>query len=281
MLVFSNAYELQAELPTSFSSLGLVPTMGALHQGHISLVERAIKENSHVIVSIYVNPTQFNRVEDLEQYPRNIDKDLETLAPYSNKIMVYIPTNEDLYPEGIKVKTYAFGTLTQYFEGAYRPGHFDGVATVIESLFTRINPTKAYFGEKDFQQVLVIKALVKLLSLNIKIISCPIIRAKDGLALSSRNALLSKEHLEKACVIYNILQKITENRGHWNVQQMRAYFFEKIEALSGFKIDYFAVADPKTLTPEEELIPSKNYRIFIAVYAGTIRLIDTIELRRK
>ncbi len=281
MLVFSSAKELLAALPPPFTSLGLVPTMGALHQGHLSLVERAMKENSHVVVSIYVNPTQFNSLEDLERYPRNIEEDLKTLAPFSSKVVVYAPTDEDLYPAGIQAKSYAFGTLTQYLEGAYRPGHFDGVATVIESLFSKITPTKAYFGEKDFQQVQVIKALVALLALEVEIISCPILRAEDGLALSSRNVLLTTEQREAAPKLYQTLQTIIEKRNQWNVQEMTAYFFEQIEAVPNFTIDYFAVADPKTLVPVDQLFPSKSYRIFVAVYAGATRLIDTVEFHRK
>jgi len=161
MLVFTTAEELSSCLKSQSQTVGLVPTMGALHLGHLALVEKACKENKWVVVSIYINPTQFNNTEDLEKYPVTLEKDLQLLEPFHKQLLVYSPSNQEMYPSGFFKKSYDFGTLTKHMEGAFRPGHYDGVATVVELLFKKTTPTKAYFGEKDFQQLQVIRALVK------------------------------------------------------------------------------------------------------------------------
>lgn len=281
MLIFKKAEELQKNLNSSISSLGLVPTMGALHPGHLSLIEKAVKENTKVVVSIYINPTQFNRTEDLENYPKNLEKDLQILKPFEKQLLLYTPDHNEVYPEGIQSKKYDFGSLAQHMEGAHRPGHFDGVATVVEALFKNIKPNKAYFGEKDFQQLQIIKALNSALDLGIEIVDCPSLRATDGLALSSRNALMTDIQKKAATVIYQTLNYINNQAIDWSIKEMELYFKSKIEAEEGFKMDYFCIAEPSDLVPVTHLDSRKEFRIFIAVYAGKTRLIDNVKLDRK
>lgn len=281
MLIVRTAEELQKNLNSKISSLGLVPTMGALHLGHLSLVEQAFKENSHVVVSIYVNPTQFNNANDLKRYPQNLENDLKMLKPFEKQLILYTPEHTDIYPKGIQSRKYEFGSLSQFMEGAFRPGHFDGVATVVEALFRNIMPNKAYFGEKDFQQLQIIKALNNTLNLGIEIVGCPLFRGSDGLALSSRNSLMSDDHRAAAAVIYQTLNYLTEQASDWSIKEMELYFKSKIENKKGFRMDYFCIADPSNLVPVSHLDSRKEYRIFIAVFAGKTRLIDTIKLLRK
>ena len=281
MLIVHTAEELQNSLKSKSASLGLVPTMGALHQGHLSLVSRAANENKKVVVSIYVNPTQFNHSKDLDNYPKDIDKDIDLLKPFEKQLILYVPSHSDLYPEGIKSKKFDVGSLTAHMEGASRPGHFNGVATIVEALLVNIRPTRAYFGEKDFQQLQVIRALNQKLDLGIDIVNCPLQRAENGLALSSRNALLTKEQKSEAAVIYQTLEYLNKSATDWSVGEMELYFKSKVEAIKDFKVDYFSIASPSDLIPVSHLDSRKNYRIFVAVYAGKTRLIDTIELVRK
>ena len=199
MKTFISHKKLDNELRNSEGSLGLVPTMGSLHRGHISLIEKATANNTNVIVSIFINPTQFDENQDLRNYPKNLQNDLQLLQNFSN-ILVYIPEISDLYPKKTKAKDYDFGKLDKIMEGEFRPGHFNGVATIVEKLFTIFYPDFAYFGEKDFQQVIIIKALVEQQELSTKIISCPTIRENDGLAMSSRNQLLKEGYRKNAAI---------------------------------------------------------------------------------
>ena len=280
MLIFHSASELQKNLNSSATSIGLVPTMGGLHFGHISLIQKAIKDNMRVIVSIYLNPTQFNQSEDLENYPRNIEKDLKILMPLKNNLILYIPNNQEIYPTGISSKKYDFGSLSKYMEGKVRPGHFDGVATIVEALFEKIKPDKAYFGEKDFQQLQVVRALNKKLNLGIEIIACKTVRTSEGLALSSRNSLLSSRQIDNAKVIYQTLKYINTKISDWSIEEMKYYFKSKIEAYEDFKLEYFCVVTPCDLVPVTFLDSKKEYRVFVAVFAGKTRLIDNIKLFR-
>ena len=280
MLVFRTATALKKQLVLQKKTVGLVPTMGALHAGHISLVEQACKENDLVIVSIYVNPTQFNVLEDLENYPRNLDDDQKLLQPFSKKIFLYVPENEDLYPNGVVSKTYGFGSLAMYMEGLSRPGHYDGVATIVEALLKNTSPARAYFGEKDFQQLQIIRALNTRLHLGVEIIECPLIREKNGLAMSSRNQLLPPHQREVASVIYKSLEVILQKANTWSLHEMKSFFVSEIEGLEGFRVDYFAIASPSDLIPVKQLKPNQVYRVFVAVYVGKTRLIDTVELKR-
>ena len=280
MVIFHTASELKKNLTSSATSIGLVPTMGGLHIGHISLIQKAIKDNMKVIVSIYLNPTQFNQSEDLENYPRNIQKDVKILMPFKNNLILYIPNNQEIYPTGISSKKYDFGSLAKYMEGKVRPGHFDGVATIVEALFEKIKPNKAYFGEKDFQQLQVVRALNKKLNLGIEIIACKTVRTSEGLALSSRNSLLSSRQIDNAKVIYQTLKYINTKISDWSIKEMKYYFKSKIEAYEDFKLEYFYVVTSCDLVPVTFLDSKKEYRVFVAVFAGKTRLIDNIKLLR-
>ena len=276
--MFNTHSEVQSFLKDKKKSVGLVPTMGALHKGHISLVEKAAQENEWIIVSIFVNPTQFNNPEDLANYPKNIAEDKIMLAPFKEKLILYVPKSKDLYPKNLISKEFCFAGLEKQMEGTFRPGHFNGVATVIESLFHKLLPNRAYFGEKDFQQLQIIKALTKQLGLNIKIIGCPIVREKDGLALSSRNKLLTLEERKAASVIFKTLKEIKSRQENWNINEMETYFKKSIEREYHLRTEYFFIAKTNDLIPLKALDKGGCYRIFVAVFAGKTRLIDTLEL---
>tara|TARA_Y100000996_G_scaffold388057_1_gene347335 strand:+ start:471 stop:1325 length:855 start_codon:yes stop_codon:yes gene_type:complete len=280
MLVFKASEDIRVYFKSRRSSIGLVPTMGALHQGHISLVKKACKENKYVVVSIYINPTQFNDDKDLEKYPVDLTKDQKLLSPYSNQIIIYSPEHKDLYPKGTQSNSYNFGSISKYMEGAFRPGHFNGVATVVEALFKKIKPNRAYFGEKDFQQFQVIKALNKQKRLGVKLISCPIVREKDGLAMSSRNKQLTSEQRVAASEIYKSLQMISSNQIEKNFAKMKQFFIDRVERTQALKVEYFCIALDTDLIPRTKLESKRNYRVFVAVLAEKTRLIDTVELKR-
>lgn len=280
MLTFKASKEIRAYLKSRSKSIGLVPTMGALHSGHLSLVKKACEENDYVVISIYVNPTQFNHKIDLESYPSTPDGDTILLDSFSDQIIFYTPDHKDLYPGKIKSKSYYFGSITTHMEGQFRPGHFNGVATVVEALFKNIKPKNAYFGEKDFQQLQMIKNLNVQKKLNITIVGCPIVREKDGLAMSSRNSLLSPEQRKAAPVIYATLQTLNEKYLKCDVSQMSVFFKKQVEQ-HRLKVEYFFVASINDLIPVSKLEFNKKYRFFVAVFAGKTRLIDTIELNRK
>ena len=280
MYVFTTHGELRSFLKKQIGSIGLVPTMGALHKGHLSLVQKAAENNDWVLISIFVNPTQFNEANDLAKYPKNTEKDLEILTPYNKNLIVYTPDDSDLYPKAINAKKYNFGSLALYMEGAFRDNHFNGVATVIEALFWNLKPDRAYFGEKDFQQLQIIKALNDQLNLGIEIIGCPIIREIDGVAMSSRNQLLNKKERNTAPIIFQTLRKIDENSDQWDVNYMTNFFKQSVEKNSFLRVEYFFVAEEATLIPVKSLKKQNNYRIFVAVNAGKTRLIDTLKLGR-
>ena len=278
MFVFTSHSELRGFLKEQTGSVGLVPTMGALHKGHLSLVQKAAEDNNWVLVSIFVNPTQFNDATDLAKYPKNMEKDLEILTPYNKKLIVYTPNDSDLYTKDINPKKYDFGSLALHMEGAFRDNHFNGVATVVEALFRNLKPDRAYFGEKDFQQLQIIKALNDQLNLRIKIIGCPVIREIDGIAMSSRNQHLNKRERNVAPIIFKTLRKIDENSDHWDVNYMTNFFKKSVEENSFLRVEYFFVAEEATLIPVKSLKKQNIYRIFVAVNAGKTRLIDTLKL---
>ena len=280
MFVFTTHREVRSFLKKQTGNVGLVPTMGALHKGHLSLVQKAAENNDWVLISIFVNPTQFNEANDLAKYPKNTEKDLEILTPYNKKLIVYTPDDSDLYPKAINAKKYNFGSLAVHMEGAFRDNHFNGVATVIEALFWNLKPDRAYFGEKDFQQLQIIKALNDQLNLGIEIIGCPIIREIDGVAMSSRNQLLNKKERNTAPIIFQTLRKIDENSDQWDVNYMTNFFKQSVEKNSFLRVEYFFVAEEATLIPVKSLKKQNNYRIFVAVNAGKTRLIDTLKLGR-
>ena len=257
--------------------IGFAPTMGALHEGHLSLYEKARKENDIIISSIFVNPTQFNNPEDLKKYPRTIEKDIELLQQTQNVDAVYIPQIEDIYSNGLERKNYNFEGLENEMEGKFRPGHFDGVGTVVEELFRQVQPNNAYFGEKDFQQLMIIKKLVEKLSLPINIIGMPIYREKNGLAMSSRNMRLTTELRETAKIIFETLVKVKDLFHQQTLDEIHQ-FVENTFNNSDFELEYFIIANEKTLREISEIKSGETYRAFIVVVIDGVRLIDNIQL---
>jgi pantoate--beta-alanine ligase len=258
--------------------IGFVPTMGALHEGHLSLIDFALGDCDLVVVSIFVNPTQFNRAEDLKNYPRTLASDLALLAPYKHDIIVYAPSPEEVYKNGVVSKSYRFGALETVMEGAHRPGHFDGVGTVLNLLFRQINPDKAYFGEKDYQQLLIVKKLVQKERLDIDIVGCPIHRQDDGLALSSRNARLTPAQLQAAPFIYQTLLQVKKDFGTKSARTLKEWVTAQFAAREDLELEYFEIANIDGLRPLSRKRNHQKYRAFLAVYAGPVRLIDNMAL---
>ena len=258
--------------------VGFAPTMGALHPGHISLYEAARKENDLVISSIFVNPTQFNNASDLEKYPRTIEKDIEILEKSAFVDAVYIPEVTDIYPEGLKSKEYNFDGLENEMEGKFRPGHFNGVGTVVEELFRQVKPDNAYFGDKDYQQLAIIKKLVEKLNLPIKIHGVPIYREKNGLAMSSRNKRLDHEQCKAAKVIYETLVKVNDWFRIITVSEIYQRVKDIFVNQRGMVLEYFEIADEATLKETDFFYKDRNYRAFIVVFVGDVRLIDNMHL---
>ncbi len=259
-------------------SLGLVPTMGALHSGHASLIRKAVNENKHVVVSIFVNPTQFNNEEDLKKYPKTIKEDLLLINSISPEIVVFAPTIKEIYNDNVTPKTYDFNGLDKVMEGEFRDDHFNGVGTIVEQLFTVVEPNKAYFGEKDFQQLRIIQKLVRIKNLPVQIIGCPIVRETNGLAMSSRNERLTTELRQKAGFIYETLQTAKKMFGTKSVLNTKEWVKERFQNNSELNLEYFEITDIETLTPTKTKKDTIKYRAFIAVYANKVRLIDNIAL---
>lgn len=258
--------------------IGFAPTMGALHKGHLSLYETARKENDIVVSSIFVNPTQFNNLDDLEKYPRTIDKDIKTLTEAGTVDAVYIPRIEDIYPEKAESKSYDFDGLENEMEGKARPGHFDGVGTVVEELFRQVEPDNAYFGEKDYQQLAIIKKMVEKKHLPVKIHGVPIYREESGLALSSRNQRLTPEQREKATLIHETLVKVNDWFRVVTIPEIKKRVEKIFEEADGFVLEYFTIADEETLKETDFFYKDRNYRAFIVVFMGDVRLIDNMHL---
>lgn len=260
---------------------GFVPTMGALHKGHITLAEKALNECAIITVSIFVNPTQFNDKRDLARYPRTIDSDLAMLSVVLREDdAVFIPDVAEIYPEP-DTRIFHFGTIDKSMEGLHREGHFNGVAQVVSRLFDIVNPDRAYFGQKDFQQLAIIREMVRQTGSRVSVIGCPIIRESDGLAMSSRNSLLMPGHRRAAGIIYKTLQASTAIVKEQGVKEAREFFIREVESVEGFSVQYFEVVDDIQLVPVEnrtEIVAGKNYFICVAIYAGEIRLIDNIPI---
>lgn len=259
-------------------SIGLVPTMGALHLGHLSLIEQANRENDHTVVSIFVNPTQFNNQEDLAKYPNTLEADLSLLKSVSDTLIVFSPNAEEIYSGNISSQTYDFNGLDKVMEGAFRQGHFDGVGTIVEKLFTLINPTRAYFGEKDFQQLQIIRKLVQLKNLPVTIVGCPIVREANGLAMSSRNARLSEELREEAAFIYKTLLSAKKKFGTKSADYIMDWVKNEFSTQPNLELEYITIVDEAHLQPIKEPKKDTPYRAFIAVYVDGVRLIDNIAL---
>ena len=274
------------ELRKQFSELnlsprGFVPTMGALHNGHISLVNIATKECPLVVVSIFVNPTQFNDKEDLKKYPRTMEKDLALLKKHLRKDdIVFTPGNKEVYPAPDN-RVFNFGNLDNVMEALQRPGHFNGVGQVVSRLFGIVSPDVAFFGQKDFQQVAVIRSLVRQLKLDVKIKACPIIREPDGLAMSSRNMLLEKDTRKRAPVIYKTISRAASLINEMDIPEIKRFVKSSVEKEPGFRIEYFEIVDDTDLIPamnKSTINKKKHYFGCIAVKTGKIRLIDNIEI---
>lgn len=278
METITNSEELRRALGSrDRSGIGFVPTMGALHAGHRSLVERARRECATVVVSVFVNPTQFNDKTDLKNYPRTPEADLRLLEEVGADY-VFMPSVEEVYPEP-DTRTFDFGMIDKVMEGATRPGHFNGVAQVVSRLFDLVKPAKAYFGEKDFQQIAVIREMVRQLRIPVEIIPCPIVRGEDGLALSSRNTLLDTDHRSAAPHIYEVLKASVEESRHKTPAQLTAWVTEQVESNPLLKVIYFQTVDAATMQQVRTWEESPAVQGCIAVQAGDIRLIDNIKLR--
>jgi len=279
MEVFKTVISLQNRLSKidQNNNLGFVPTMGALHKGHLSIVKKAKKENNFVITSIFVNPTQFDKEEDLIKYPKNVEQDLKELES-ENCDFVFIPTVEEIYTNIVKSENFDFEGLDSVMEGAFRKGHFDGVGTIVKKLFEIIKPNNAYFGEKDFQQLQIVKKMVEKNHLPVHIIPCEIYRESDGLAMSSRNTRLSKEQRNEAPLIYQTLHKCHELFADNDIEFIKNMVKDQFKNNSILQLEYFEIADLQTLKPTSVKIPGEKYRAFIAVFADSIRLIDNIAL---
>ena len=289
MKVFETITSLQKEISNlkKNKSIGFVPTMGALHKGHLSLIEKAKEENDIVAVSIFVNPTQFDNKEDLDKYPITIEADLDLLKKVKCDV-VFIPSVKEIYSENIQSQQFDFGGIAHEMEGKFRDGHFDGVGTIVKRLFEIVKPNNAYFGEKDFQQLQIIKKLVEIENLPIKIVGCEIYREKDGLAMSSRNTRLTTEMRKAAPFIYKTLKKAKEKFGTESATKVTKWVTEQFENHPLLKLEYFVIANEsslKTLDEEKEKREERrekregeDYRAFIAVFAGEIRLIDNLRL---
>ena len=261
------------------NNVGFVPTMGALHQGHLSLMSESLKNNTLTVVSIFVNPTQFNNPDDLKKYPRTLEADIAKIEALDPKIIIYAPTVEDIYEGKTQSQRFEYDGLEFQMEGKHRPGHFDGVGTIVKKLFEIIQPNNAYFGEKDFQQLQIVRKLVSKYKIPVNIIGCPIHRESNGLAMSSRNERLEKNEREKASVIYSILKeakKLFQTKSAGEVSRWVSNQFKKEEL---FELEYFEIADEKTLLECKRKSKSKKYRGFIAVFVNNVRLIDNISLK--
>jgi pantoate--beta-alanine ligase len=265
-------------IKTNNSTIGFVPTMGALHQGHLSLMQQSMTNTNTTVVSIFVNPTQFNNPEDLAKYPRTLEDDLKKISELSPNIIVFAPTVDDIYEGKPSSQFFDFDGLENQMEGKFRPGHFNGVGTIVKRLFEIVQPTNAYFGEKDFQQLQIVKKMVAKNKINVNVIGCPIYREPNQLAMSSRNALLSPKEKQEASIIYKTLIESKEKFEKFSAKMVTEKVQKAFENNPTFTLEYYQIADEETLLPCIRKSKNKKYRAFIAVFVNKIRLIDTISL---
>jgi pantoate--beta-alanine ligase len=280
MLVVDTIEQLRSHLAAARAegkSVGLVPTMGALHEGHASLVERSVAENEVTVVSVFVNPTQFNDKGDLERYPRTLDADCVLLERLGVNY-VFAPSVEEVYPEP-DTRVFDFSPLDKVMEGIYRPGHFNGVAQIVSKLFVYVEPNRAYFGEKDFQQLAIIREMVRQMGFNLEIIGCPIVREQDGLALSSRNALLSEEQRHTALAISKMLFASVEYAKTHTLLETKQMVEQAIADTDGLELEYYEIVDGNTLQPIAAWDDTSYVVGCITVYCGKVRLIDNIRYK--
>lgn len=280
MKLINTIIELKSELDAfrnEGKSIGFVPTMGALHAGHASLVERSVKENDVTVVSVFVNPTQFNDKNDLKNYPRTLAADCELLERLGTTV-VFAPAVEEMYPEE-DTRRFSFAPLDTVMEGACRPGHFNGVAQIVSKLFYAVEPERAYFGEKDFQQLAIIREMVRQLALPVQIVGCPIVREEDGLAMSSRNTLLSEDERERALTISSTLFASADFAQVNSLAATKAFVEDMINDTEGLELEYYRIVDGNTLQEIEEWGDSDYVVGCIALFCGKIRLIDNIKYK--
>ena len=279
MLVCAKIKSVQDKISTlkKGATIGFVPTMGALHKGHLSLVKQAKKDNDLVVVSIFVNPTQFDKTTDLHNYPKTLDKDLSLLKTVDCDV-VFAPSANEIYSNNITSKNFEFDGLEFQMEGKFRAGHFNGVGTIVKRLFEIVTPHKAYFGEKDFQQLQIVKKMVEKHQMPVKIIGCAIYREKDGLAMSSRNVRLTAAQRKAAPFIYSTLKQVKTNFNSKTFSEIVKNVHKAFEKQSLLSLEYFEIANESTLKTVKNKKPKQKQRAFIAVFAGEIRLIDNISL---
>ena len=282
MLVFQTQKTLQIETNKALNQskkIGFVPTMGALHRGHLSLLEQSIAENEITVLSIFVNPTQFNNADDLKKYPRTLEKDVALVRKLNENILIYAPSVTDIY-EGDTISTsFDYDGLEHQMEGKHRPGHFDGVGTIVKKLFEIVKPTNAYFGEKDFQQLQIVRKLVAKHKIPVNIIPCKIYRELSGLAMSSRNERLSEKARNESKLIHKILLEAKEKFMLKSALEVSQFVVREFKKHKNFTLEYFEIAEEETLLTCKRKIKNKNYRGFIAVFIENIRLIDNISLK--
>lgn len=281
MKVFTEKNQIQktiAQLKAQQKSIGLVPTMGALHLGHLTLIQQALQDNNFIVVSIFVNPTQFNNKQDLKKYPRTLKRDVDLLKTVSESILVYAPSVDDIYNGNTQSQQFDFDGLELEMEGEFRQGHFDGVGTVVKRFFEIVKPDNAYFGEKDFQQLMIIKTLVNKHNIPVNVIGCKIHRESTGLAMSSRNECLKPEFKKAAPVIYKTLKQARKRFKTHSANDVITWVEKQFLEHDILKLEYFSIADAKTLKSIKRKSSKKKYRAFIAVFADDIRLIDNIAL---
>jgi pantoate--beta-alanine ligase len=289
MIIFAPVFKIYMELIRSSQELrnrlsemkqngtiGFVPTMGALHKGHLSLVERAVYENDTVVVSIFVNPAQFNEKADLERYPRDLDADMQLLKSTGCNI-IFAPSVDDVYPVP-DTRIFDFDGLDTVMEGKFRPGHFNGVAQVVSRLFGIVEPDKAYFGLKDFQQLAVINQMVKQLRLTVEVVPCPIVREENGLAMSSRNELLSVEERNHAAIIYETLTNAVKLTGKYSVTQLVQWMTDQINNNPYMDVEYIEIVDENSLKPVDDWNHAGKMLACVAIWCGKVRLIDNMVL---
>ena len=280
MKVFKTQKKLRTYFKEFYSentTIGFVPTMGALHKGHVSLIEESQRNNDITIASIFVNPTQFNKKEDLENYPRTIKSDLNLLEKVHCDV-VFIPSVSEIYTNNISASHFNFDGLESQMEGRFRKGHFNGVGTIVKKLFEILQPTNAYFGEKDFQQLQIVRKMAEKNHFPVAVVGCSTFREDDGLAMSSRNKRLTDGERNAASIIYKILKKTAEKIQTQSIDDIKKWVSNEFKKHSFFELEYFVIAEEETLENATILSPKKQYRAFIAVYANTIRLIDNISL---
>lgn len=282
MLLIHSKNELKSELNQlreNNQTIGYVPTMGALHEGHLSLIEKSVSNCNSTVISIFVNPTQFDNPEDLDKYPRNVANDLKKLKErFSDNLLIFAPSSTEIYGEELQAEQFDFGEIENKMEGASRDDHFNGVGTVLKKFFTLINPDQAFFGEKDYQQLLIVKKLVEILNLPLQIVGCPVSRTKKGLARSSRNKRLTPQQKKEALLLYKSLKWTKINFGVKTAAALVNKIKQDFKSHPDFTLDYFEIADAETLESVTNFKDNKKYRAFIAAFIGEVRLIDNMAL---